>query len=926
MKNSGRKNIRHRFIFGFLFAALITSAIVVYFTEKSMERDTIEIYMAISIPEEDAALVYGQGDTTIYKYDDSGRLIDSKDADIFPFYTEAEMQRYASFMDVYNGKAYLYAVTVKDGYFTDVLFYSVDLNSLELNCIADLSDYLDLAGEKLAAYEFEAAASGDEIGFCTAAPADDGTDILDYRYFRLTRENDGSYTLSEKAITGNFYMFGFAKSAGMVFIDKDGDIFAPDVSDTPIFSDDGSRIGKSNYRHAIYEEGVAFYNTESDSWYFLSFEDGGTLLEADEYFGEDHTYSELSEIDYSQRDYNGYVTAYRESTEGMEYYFQRADGSFFSIDRLYPKWSDLWLRAAVILIPLILIEAGAAVVQYRRYVRNEIKITIFAKILICMLIVLAVLYYALTRVFTAYLFSEEQRFEQIVLYQDAMLSAEMVDMERLIMLEEGSLELNSENTDGMLPENISSIRQEAVKDEELQNVALLSEYYTTYSDLYLYKEGGVYNLNGYYPVDAMLDRDLNEAVNMVYRACESGTAMFEETGGGLYINAVIPISFEGRVIGAVESSSDTSEANYYASTQAKYIVNRIAILLAGLFLLILVWLRTSLYPLRKLKLAVGELTDGNTEVRVSEKGLDEIAEIGRIFNRMAEGIGEYKLSQEQYRQQYVKFVPEDTIRQMGKTDILDISLGDNADFDTAELLISCENFNDVYGESSEDMFKFINSHLPVQISVTEEYGGVVNAMRRGGIEAYFRKDAASALKAASKIVNFLNHDNSKEDTGSLDEGRRPRFVCVLSFGKTSMGVVGSKGRFSVENVSAQSAFTMGLLKIAADFGAEVLFTKRLLDHVEAADKINKRTIAYIESDHGSEAIYESLDGISPAQRRLRMETLDVYEKGVKAYIEGETDLAHRCFVEVLRRNKDDKAALRYFYLCDKRMEKADYGA
>lgn len=910
----------------FIALAALTATLASRIVLNLVSRSGSDAYATLSIPERNQAIVLfndGAGGTFAL-YDDGGHCV--RKGERLDAIARGDQRLYAQFIDVVDNEAIMVGLyQSQDGAYTDAVYYGIDLDTLEIRQIVALSDFIDLSKEGF--FQSQPAATGDQGDFCIVALVDratteQGSMVSTYRYYRLSKGENG-YSCSQTDLTRqtSFYA-GFTKASGAVLIDFDGNIVAPDMSDDPIFVDDGTRIGTANSNYTVYPDGVEFYNVDSDMWVYLPFEDAQTLRLSSERQG---AYARLADAGFDPEsitagtlDNSGFfTTSYVDGDGETVNVYERYDGSFFELSRYLPDHITLLLmQAAAIAIPLI-IEAIALILVYRFAVTYGLRITVFGKIFVALAAIFAIIAFASTTLVDSIMSQQAERSARSEAYAYGQAATMLPDLERLDALAQGAVELKARSISEGLIDYGSDSATPSVEGEDLSEAQReVSTLFMT-DLLYLYRDGKLYQMNGANPVDAPIDRAISPHVGDLLRACETDTVV--EAQDIQASNSIIfPIHSpsNGSVIGAIEIRYSTSYAGYANASAMRSMLMGVLGLIAALFIAMLIWLKLSLQSIGRLGHAVHELMEGNMTARVPERGIDEVAIIGRTFNRMAENLSNRAREQHDSTEQYARFIPADTIRQLGHDRIADMKLGDYSVFATASLSSACLNYSTAAGSSVRDRYAFINTHLPVQIDIVNELGGVVNQMSEGGLEAYFRDRSGAALKAAIRIASFLNHDSARSVPNAA-------YACVLSYGDTALGVVGNDERVSLEHISQQANITRRLLRVAADFGIEVLMTQAFVDRLGTADgdSASSRRIGRVRTDEGTENVYEVLDGIDPEQRRRRQESMPIFNEGVTAFEDGDYLEAHRHFADVLRINGTDTVALRYFYLCDRGLER-----
>ena len=921
MVMEGKRTRVQRIFLGICLVGLLLIGVVSYRMAVSWRSYSAQdVYSTLSAPNTDEALVILNDDKNrnrICKFNEKGYLTGS--CPIPYSHREEDLNGlgvYVGFLNVKQDTAYYYESFTKDNRMVETDFYQIDIPTMTISKCFSVSDFIDT--EQVRLYYPEnvsfVGSSGGDFGLYLQEGQEE--DVPVYRYLRFSQTEDG-YEMTQYPVQGSFWKSGFTKMAGAIFVDLTGNIYAPEYGTEPIFLDNGAWIGTENSNYSIYEEGVSFFNLNSGQKQYLSFHDPSQLItqqNSDEEIlvdGETYHYADLSN---PIRDEEGALSASLLDDGVLSFLYEKHDGSYFRLQTF--RESALTIFGMTLL--LFLVGAAAEVVVlygvYRYYQKHGLRVTVFMKILFLMALMAVCMYLAIEHNMNKILTSNAEELSISVAYKAAEKTLEDVPVDALrrygditeMMTDQAYYAVNHFSGDDIIMPMPDMNGKLGTTYNNLKSMYV-------YTDIYLYRNGSVYSLSGNNLVDVEAEHteEKNFYVAAVKRALASKQMIYERGEDGL-VRVIMPvIDRDGAVLGAVQGVAYSTYVDYETEQMIHHMILRLTLLLVGISAVILLMLHVFLQPLKKLKNAVAALAEGKRDVQVEERGYDEIAEIGGTFNRMSRSISDYDRRQEAYRAQYTRFIPEDILYELEKKNILQIQLGDHSTFAAAQLRTTCANFDEVYGQTTDDLFKFINAHLPVQIDIANELGGVVDTMSREGIHAYFRQKPEQAVRAALRMTEFLNHANAAETAAVAD-------VAAISYGSTDIGIVGSGDRLAVENVSHENLLLEQLLEIGRDFGAEVIVTGRYLETLrDPFHAFCIRRLGHVEVLGKEEMLYEFFDSNAPERKRKKWETRTDYEAGVEAYLAGDVQTAHICFAEVLRKDPFDLAARRYFYLCDR---------
>ncbi len=237
-----------------------------------------------------------------------------------------------------------------------------------------------------------------------------------------------------------------------------------------------------------------------------------------------------------------------------------------------------------------------------------------------------------------------------------------------------------------------------------------------------------------------------------------------------------------------------------------------------------------------------------------------------------------------------------------------VRLGDEVGTDSIIMTMNTSKFQQIVRNlDAKSMFAYINRVLQMQIPLIQENNGLVIRFVDAGTISLFTENPEDALRAA---ITFLQQCPIEE---------KAYFSIGLCHGFSKLGIIGHESRMSTVTVSPYNALSRQLQKIAPEYGCKLLMTNKVSQLIADFDaRYHTRSIGYIylSAEDSMEKLIEVYDGDDSEQYELKEKTILLFEQGVKYYVLKEYKKARNCFVEVLNINREDKAAQKYFYLCD----------
>ena len=264
-------------------------------------------------------------------------------------------------------------------------------------------------------------------------------------------------------------------------------------------------------------------------------------------------------------------------------------------------------------------------------------------------------------------------------------------------------------------------------------------------------------------------------------------------GIGEWLAMISPITDdEGNVVALLEiGTTKQGFVNNMISTNARQIA--ITNIIIGLLMIIsliglLYWL---LIPLKKLKIGVTSLLEGNLGVQIEVSSNDEVAEISRVFNKMSQNlkIDMDKLSK--LNDAYHRFVPLKMFEILNKKNILDVRIGDQVKTNISLLSLTTNNFDDLScNMNTGEIFVFINEIFSSIVPIMSDNGGVVERYNNSGLISLYPENSIAAIKSAINVRECIKNSNN-DSLKNVDLG------FVINKEDIMVGIIGCEERFGL---------------------------------------------------------------------------------------------------------------------------------
>ncbi|MDE7360419.1 MAG: HAMP domain-containing protein [Oscillospiraceae bacterium] len=369
-----------------------------------------------------------------------------------------------------------------------------------------------------------------------------------------------------------------------------------------------------------------------------------------------------------------------------------------------------------------------------------------------------------------------------------------------------------------------------------------------------------------------------------------------------WVIAVSPLkNSEGEVIALIETG--ISKLNYMTSSKrnSSDILRIVVIFEVITGALILAAAGIALLPLKRLHKAVEATGNGDYGVSVEVKGRDEISGIAEAFNVMSRQIYDHTQNLGRLNEAYLRFLPSGIISTIGKPSVLSVSRGDYSSISGYILHIRLINFSEQTAElPNDDVFELINN---ISREIMENIIG-----KNGVIESYNQEEyicifgeADFAYKAAIDLIQQLRIHYPR---------LKASFVIVKD--SVLLGIVGHEKRLGTIMLSHGIGLSKKLGHIASSCEVNLIVTS----DVSLSVPCPQRLLGKIDFDRYEYTFFDCFGGDEISVYLSKLEGCAQFEEIVVQFCESQWNKCRRSVLSYLEKNKNDRAAIRYLFLCE----------
>lgn len=256
----------------------------------------------------------------------------------------------------------------------------------------------------------------------------------------------------------------------------------------------------------------------------------------------------------------------------------------------------------------------------------------------------------------------------------------------------------------------------------------------------------------------------------------------------------------------------------------------------------------------------------------------------------------------------LKFVPFEFLKSLGKSSLPQVALGDQVEREVTVLFADIRDFTTISErmEPSEN-FLFINSFNKKMGPIIRENNGFIMQYLGDGFMAIFPGGSQDAVKASVEMHNSLKLYNQ-----GLNGSDWPNIKIGIGMqnGKLIMGITGDVHRLDAAIISDTVNTASRIEGLSKHYGTSILLTGECYDTLSEIANFDFRYLGLVKVKGKQTALklYECINGDSSYLYKLKIETLDLFNKAISYYYNREFAMAAVTFQEVIKKNKEDKTA------------------
>jgi HAMP domain-containing protein len=398
----------------------------------------------------------------------------------------------------------------------------------------------------------------------------------------------------------------------------------------------------------------------------------------------------------------------------------------------------------------------------------------------------------------------------------------------------------------------------------------------------------------------------------------SARAIFRDVHGDVSASFVAVKDTDGNAIGFVGNFLDEyvhKETEFWKIF--KHSASIVLITAVFIFAYMCLLVQRVLRPLKKIEKGINAISRGEWNTRMTIASRDEFADISSAFNLMSERLDRYTSNLTILNKEYVRYVPKEFFKLMGKDKITKVNLHDykKTDMNMLYLTFNLSAKGNCDFENEEELFNTLIESFEEIFKIIEKNNGLVVEFDGLGITTLFPTSAQDAFNASEQFKEIPINKKIKENMN-----------ITLGAGEIIIGVGGDDTRRGVIVVSDDIMQIVNIDSHLKTIGVNHVATKSIIDKLEKNTKCNYRFIGKFENISGEDStdVYEMIDMTNAYKRDLYISTKELFEKAVELYISAEFYKARKILADVLRVNEKDAVSIHYLIKCDEQINKSEY--
>ncbi len=284
--------------------------------------------------------------------------------------------------------------------------------------------------------------------------------------------------------------------------------------------------------------------------------------------------------------------------------------------------------------------------------------------------------------------------------------------------------------------------------------------------------------------------------------------------------------------------------------------------------------------------------------------------ISTFFNRALVKVANLSEKLLETNRSYGRFVPVEFLSILGKKDVTNVGLGDVIEQEVNLLFCDIRSFTALSEKSKPtEVFNFLNSYFEKMNELIIRYEGIIDKYIGDAILAIFPGRPENAVNCAIEMQKLLRD----YDFFLGNEKKKISAGIAIHHGQVLLGVIGGQKLIQTTVISDAVNTCARLQSLTKTYGVSVIISETILNNLDDPADYRIRFLDHAVVPGKEETIYvcEIYDHESEDQIRLKIQSKRAFDQGIMIYHTGDHEKAWNSFMEVLKINPQDSAAIVY---------------
>jgi PleD family two-component response regulator/class 3 adenylate cyclase len=273
---------------------------------------------------------------------------------------------------------------------------------------------------------------------------------------------------------------------------------------------------------------------------------------------------------------------------------------------------------------------------------------------------------------------------------------------------------------------------------------------------------------------------------------------------------------------------------------------------------------------------------------------------------------------------FKRFVPNEFLGFLNKTEVEEIDLGDTSEEELSVLFSDIRSFTNLSEKMTpEENFKFLNNYLRFIGPVIGQSNGFIDKYIGDAIMALFGRhnssgaqDAVTAAVNIHKTLSVYNRYRHSSEYPPISIG------VGINTGRMILGTIGFETRIDSTVIGDTVNLASRIEGLTKKYGLSIAISSFTLNALDHPDKFLLREIdiVQVKGKRKPVKVYEVFDCNETALRDAKQESLPLYEEGISLFRQGKWQSAGTLFKELLKKMPMDIVVKIYEKRCRKYAE------